>query len=153
MYNSSLGQFLELFDYAIDYSPPAQLVKDRVHNIVTWLTRRTYRYINRGLFERDKTTFKIMMCTRIMIKDKKLTVGDVSLFLKAGAGIEDRGKLFNWMEQKVWLNLKALSKHKFPSDTQAFFKALPDQMQRNDVAWRKWIDENEPESVPVPDGY
>ena len=57
------------------------------------------------------------------------------------------------MDQKVWLNLKALSKHKFPNDTQAFFKALPDQMQRNDVAWRKWMDENEPESVPVPDGY
>ena len=78
MYNSSLGQFLELFDYAIDFSPPAQLVKDRVFNIVSWLTRRTYRYVNRGLFERDKTTFKVMVCTRIMIKDKKLTGGDVS---------------------------------------------------------------------------
>jgi dynein heavy chain len=26
-------------------------------------------------------------------------------------------------------------------------------MQRNEAAWKKWIDENEPEKCPVPDGY
>jgi dynein heavy chain len=26
-------------------------------------------------------------------------------------------------------------------------------MQRNEQAWKKWIDENEPENCPVPDGY
>lgn len=34
MYNTSLYQFLGLFDYAIDFSPKAQLVKDRVNNII-----------------------------------------------------------------------------------------------------------------------
>lgn len=69
MYNTSLTQFLGLFDKAIDMSVKAQLVKERVINIRTELTRRVYYYINRGLFERDKTTFKIMMCTKILIKD------------------------------------------------------------------------------------
>jgi dynein heavy chain len=59
MYNTSLQQFLELFDYGIDASPKAQLVKDRVANIIQWMTRKTYRYINRGLFEKDKITFKL----------------------------------------------------------------------------------------------
>jgi dynein heavy chain len=62
------------------------MVPERVKIIVTWLTRRTYRYVNRGLYEKDKTTFKLMMATRIMIKDKKLSTSDVLLFLKAGAG-------------------------------------------------------------------
>jgi dynein heavy chain len=153
MYSTSLTQFLALYDYAIEASPKAQLIKERVQNITQWLTRRTYRYINRGLYEKDKTTFKLMMSTRIMIKDKKLNSADILLFLKAGAGMEDRAKLFNWMDNNAWLNLKALSKHKFLSDTQAFYKALPDQMQRNEAAWKKWIDENEPEKCPVPDGY
>jgi dynein heavy chain len=153
MYSTSLTQFLTLYDYAIDFSPKAQLIPERVKNITQWLTRKTYRYVNRGLFEKDKVTFKVMMATRILIKDKKLSTADVMLFLKAGAGVEDRGKLFNWMDQNAWLNLKALSKHKFLADTQAFYKALPDQMQRNEQAWKKWIDENEPENTPVPDGY
>lgn len=151
MYNTSLTQFLELFDFAINNSPKAQLVKDRVANITTWLTRKVYRYINRGLFERDKITFKLMVATKILIKDGKLTSGDVSLLLKAGAGIDDRQKLFNWMEQKTWLNLKALSKHKFSNDHTFFFKELPERIARNEPAWRKWIDENEPENAPVPD--
>jgi len=117
MYNTSLGQFLGLFDYSIDYSEKAQIIKDRVANIVNLLTMRTYRYINRGLFERDRNTFKIMMCTRIMIKAKQLNLGDVVLFLKAGQLADDKSKLFNWMQNDTWLNLKALAKHKFPSDT------------------------------------
>jgi len=96
-------------------------------------------------------TFKLMMATKILIKDNRLTPADVSLLLKAGAGIDDRSKPFNWMEQKTWLNLKALSKHKFNNDHTFFFKELPDRITRNDQIWRKWIDENEPENMPVPD--
>jgi dynein heavy chain len=151
MYNTSLAQFLGLFDTAIAHAPKAQLVKERVLNIRTELTWRVYRYINRGLFERDKTTFKLMMGTKILIKDGKLTNADVGLFLKAGAGIDDRNKIFIWMTDKTWLNLKALSKHKFANDHTCFFKELPDRIQRNDQVWRAWIEENEPEAVPVPD--
>ena len=32
-----------------------------------------------------------------------------------------------------------------------FFREIVDFMQRNEAAWRKWYDENEPESVPIPD--
>jgi hypothetical protein len=39
-----------------------------------------------------------MIATKILIKEGKLTGADVNLFLKCGAGIEDRNKPFNWME-------------------------------------------------------
>lgn len=73
MYNTSLQQFLGLFDYGILQSPKSNFIKDRVHNITQCLTYKVYRYISRGLFERDKTTFKLMMSTKILIKDGKLT--------------------------------------------------------------------------------
>ena len=91
-----------------------------------------YRYINRGIFERDKVTFKLMMCLKILIKEGKLTSADVNVFLKSGSGIDDRNKPFSWMEQKQWLNLKALSKHKFANDHTFFFKELPDRIARNE---------------------
>merc|ERR1719183_1423030 len=73
MYNTSLQQFLGLFDYGILQSAKSNFIKDRVHNITQCLTYKVYRYISRGLFERDKTTFKLMMSTKILIKDGKLT--------------------------------------------------------------------------------
>jgi dynein heavy chain len=151
MYNTSLSQFIELYEWSITNSPKAQLTKERVERITTWLTRKVYRYINRGLFERDKVMFKLMMATKILIKDGKLTSGDVGLLLKAGGGIDDRTKPFSWMEQKTWLNLKALSKHKFANEHTFFFKELPDKINRSEQVWKKWIDENEPENCPIPD--
>ena len=151
MYNTSLQQFLDLFDYGIDFSPKSNFIKDRVHNITQCLTYKVYRYISRGLFERDKTTFKLMMSTKILIKDGKLNQSDVGLFLKMGAGVDDSNKIFPWMDQTQWLNLKALSKHKFANEHSMFFKELQDKIQRNDQIWKGWIDENEPESTPIPD--
>jgi len=121
MYNTSLQQFLDLFDYGIDASPKSQLVKDRVANIIEWMTRKVYRYINRGLFEADKTMFKLLMCLKILIKAEKLAVADVNLMLKAGSGIDDRNKKIGWMNDKVYLNVLALSKHKFNGDFKATF--------------------------------
>jgi len=152
MYNSSLQQFLGLFDWSIIHSTKAQLPKDRVQNIINALTYKVYRYISRGLFERDKTTFKLMMSMKILIKDGKLTSQDVDILLKSGALAEERSPPpFSWMEEKQWLNLKALSKHKFAHDHTFFFKELPERLTRNDQIWKAWINENEPENTPVPD--
>jgi len=116
------------------------------------MNRKVYRYINRGLFERDKVTFKLLMATKILIKAGSLTGNDVGLLLKAGGGIDDRNNPFaSWMQQKNWLNLKALSKHKFGNDHSMFFKELPDRINRNEQVWKKWVDEAEPENIPVPD--
>ena len=151
MYNTSLQQFLDLFDYGIDKSVKTQLVKDRVANIINCMTYKVYRYINRGLFERDKVTFKLQMCLKILIKAGQLNQGDVNMLLKSGSGIDDRNKKFNWMDQKMWLNIVALSKHKFNNEPSGFFKDIVDKIQRYEKDWKKYLDENSPENVPVPE--
>jgi dynein heavy chain len=91
-----------------------------------------------------------MMTFKIQIKANVLTGADVSAFLKAGAGIDDRNKKYNWMDQKVWLNIVALSKHKFGNDRVFFFKDLPDKIGRDEKDWKKFLDENEPENAEIP---
>jgi dynein heavy chain len=69
------------------------------------MTKHVYRYVNRGLFEKDKITFMLMICFKILITAKKLTPLDVGAFLKAGAG-EDiktarpkpQGNQFNFLD-------------------------------------------------------
>lgn len=70
MYNTSLYQYLELFDYGIDNAAKAIRPEDRVVNIIECLSYRVYRYVNRNLFEVDKLTFKMMVCLGIMIQAK-----------------------------------------------------------------------------------
>jgi len=152
MYNTSLYQFLGLFDFSIDEAPKAQLQKDRVNNIIDTLTYKVYRYINRGLFEKDKITFKLMASLRILIEDGKLMPHDVQFFLKAGAGgSDDKTKPYAWMESSAWGNLKALSGHRFAKNNNIMFKDLPDRISRADAAWKNWIEENEPENSDIPE--
>lgn len=65
MYNTSLQQFIDLFEWSIDNAAAAPIQKDRVNNIIEKLTFKVYQYINRGLFERDKVTFKLMVSMKI----------------------------------------------------------------------------------------
>lgn len=152
MYNTSLYQFLELFDTSIDEAQKAQLLKDRVANIIDTLTYKVYRYINRGLFERDKITFKLMVSLKILVEDGKLMPHDIQFLLKAGAGAtEEKTKPYQWLDAKAWGNLKALSGHRFAKNNNIIFQSLPDRISRNEQAWKAWIEENEPENYPVPD--
>ena len=57
MYNTSLNQFLQKFDESIAGAQRAATPHERVRNIVDKLSYVVYRYVNRGLFEKDKITF------------------------------------------------------------------------------------------------
>lgn len=151
MYNVSLLQFLDLFYDGIDNSPKAQLVKDRVQNIIYAMTFKVYRYINRGLFEVDKATFKLMMCLRILMKEGILTGSDIGMLLKAGAATDDKNKKFNWIEKKTWDNIVALSKHKFGLEQIMFYKGIVDCISRSHPDWRAFYETDAPESDVVPD--
>ena len=92
-----------------------------------------------------------MISMKVLIKDGLLEQKDIQFFLKAGSALEDRNNLFNWMEHKAFLNLKALIAHKFGTQHGCFFKELSDRISRNEQIWRSWYGEDEPEEREVPD--
>ena len=47
----------------------------------------TYKYTMRGLFERDKLNFKIILCMKYHMIYEKITAGDISLYNKVSTGI------------------------------------------------------------------
>jgi len=154
MYNSSLDQFLQLFDESIARSEPAQQPSKRVEIIIKFLTFHVYQYVNRGLFEKDKTSFILMCCFKIYVTAGKITNNDVSQFLKAGAAVDaksERARPFNFITDKAWTNILALSRHCFGQDQVPFFRELPDFMQKNEQQWKQWVDRNDPENFPIPD--
>ena len=55
------------------------------------------------------------------------------------------------MDQKTWLNVLALSKHKFNNEPSGFFKDIIDKIQRYEKEWKKYLDEGAPELVAIPE--
>jgi dynein heavy chain len=148
MYQVSLQQFLVLFDYSIASSDRAPVAKQRISNIIDYLSFHTTCYIQRGLFERHKTIWTLMFAMKVQQVAGHLQDTAVQLLLKGGAALDlaaEKPKPFAWLPDKVWLNVLALSRgHRQFSD-------LPDSLNRNDVVWKHWYDEDAPESAKVPD--
>lgn len=107
-----------------------------------------YLYIQRGLFERHKLLFALMLANKVQVSAGRIKPADLDAFLK-GAGALDaagaRRKPKEWIPDAVWLNVLALG-----AGVEAF-RDLPDSVFRNDALWRAWYDREAPEAARVPD--
>ncbi|OQS05067.1 dynein heavy chain, outer arm [Thraustotheca clavata] len=148
MYQTSLDQFLTLFKKAMEVAERATLTSKRVAHIVETMTYLVYRFINRGIYEKDKLAFVLMITFKVFVTAEIMDPGDISLFIKAGANRNAQGekpKPYNWMSQAAWLNILQLSQEK------AVFKNLPVDIERSENAWRRWYEDNAPEMAIVPE--
>ena len=152
MYNTSLTQFLQKFDESIELAEKAATPQERVKNITMKLTYIVYRYINRGLFEKDKLTFLLMICLKILLIGGKITQADADLLLKSGRGLDKNSipppKLD--LDVEVWKNVIALSKHYYGKEHLCIFGDLPSDMDEKKNEWKAWLESTNPEKIPVP---
>jgi len=148
MYQVSLQQFLALFDYSIEKSPPAPLASKRVVNIIEFVTFHTTCYMQRGFFERHKQIWSLMLTMKIELIAGTLSQQAVQVFLTGGAALDLKGekpKPGEWMPDAVWLNVIALSRA-----LPAKFGDLPDTIGRFAQEWRAWYDDDAPEQQKLP---
>jgi dynein heavy chain len=151
MYQISLGQFLQWFDSSMVDSEKANLVAQRVENLIDHLSFNIYQNTNRGLFECDKLTFKLMVVMQVyqLERPDMLTPQMVQLLLRGGAGltqeqIQMHQKPFVWMQQNAWQNLVQLS---LDLD---FFGDMRNTIEQNVTEWKKWYEAEAPEEMEVP---
>ncbi|KAJ9508838.1 hypothetical protein QJQ45_028152, partial [Haematococcus lacustris] len=147
MYQTSLAQFNQLYEMSIDKSDRANMPSKRIHNIIEYMTYEIYLYIQRGLFERHKVIFALMLTNKILVSAGKIKVLDLDIFLKGGGALDInsvRKKPKDWIPDNVWLNIIALS-------SMDAFRDIPDSVFRNDGLWRQWYDQEAPETAKVPD--
>eukprot|EP00198_Chlamydomonas_reinhardtii_P012689 XP_001702026.1 flagellar outer dynein arm heavy chain gamma [Chlamydomonas reinhardtii] len=147
MYQTSLAQFNQLYELAIDRSEKANMPSKRIHNIIEYMTYEIYLYVQRGLFERHKIIFALMLTNKVLTSAGKVKATDLDVFLKGGAALDInsvRKKPKDWIPDSVWLNIIALS-------AMDAFRDIPDSVFRNDGLWRQWYDQEAPEMAKVPD--
>ena len=67
-------QFNQLYEQAIDRSDKANMPSKRIHNIIEYMTYEIYLYIQRGLFERHKIIFALMLTNKVLCSAGKIKV-------------------------------------------------------------------------------
>lgn len=85
----------------------------RIHFIIEYLTFEIFKYKSRGLYERHKYMFILLMCLKIDLDRENITYDEFQNFIKGGAALDLNTcpqKPAKWIMDMTWLNLVEISK-------------------------------------------
>lgn len=96
MYQTSLRQFLQVFDLSMARAARSPVAARRIQNIIDYLTFSTFSYTARGLYEKDKFLFTILMTLKIQLQAKAISAEEFQCFIK-GTGLA----FFNFLSREI----------------------------------------------------
>merc|ERR1711871_414803 len=148
MYQNSLKQFLDLFDRAMNEAELNPTVSVRCKNIIETATHITWFYFTRGVFERHKLLYTLLLALKIQLKAGEVKSDEFNMLMKGGAALDLKGqkrKPGDWLPDNSWLHLCQLG-YTFP-----VFKGVTSTILGNADGWKEWYDYEDPEIQTIPD--
>ncbi|XP_050528019.1 dynein axonemal heavy chain 8-like [Daktulosphaira vitifoliae] len=148
MYQNSLQQFIERFDLSLMKSEASLILSRRISNIIKTMTYDIFKYKCRGLYEKDKTLFTVIMTLKIDMEQQNITKDQFEYFIKGGASIDlnsIKPKPFAWITDICWMNLGLLQ-------TISPFQEILNIVSQNEKQWKTWYEKSTPEKEVIPNG-
>uniref|UniRef100_A0A5K3F774 Dynein_heavy domain-containing protein n=1 Tax=Mesocestoides corti TaxID=53468 RepID=A0A5K3F774_MESCO len=145
MYQYSLTWFVNLYINAIQDSNKSKILTRRIRYLQEHLDYKLYEEVCRGLFERHKLVFSLILCTRIGLAKNDMQLNEFLFFLTGGVGLENNipNPAPQWLLSTSWDELCRLSQ-------MAPFDGLKEHVIENTEEWKKFYDAKSPHLTPLP---
>ncbi|RNF08530.1 dynein, axonemal, heavy polypeptide 1 [Trypanosoma rangeli] len=138
MYQISLDFFKQLFVQTLQRTEKADTVEERVALLLPAMTLNFYSTVCRGLFEKDKLIFVVMMFVHIFRHEGLVRDAEWEFLLKGSEGrllVDADTDIWPlWMNEAAWNELTALSRA-LPEE----FAEIKDTVYDNEAEWSSWF--------------
>uniref|UniRef100_A0A6P7FR39 Dynein heavy chain 7, axonemal-like n=1 Tax=Diabrotica virgifera virgifera TaxID=50390 RepID=A0A6P7FR39_DIAVI len=136
MYQYSLDWFINLYIGSIQKAEKFKIIEKRCTCLINAFTFDLYNNITRSLFEKDKLLFSFLLCSKIMIAQKKLEENEFLFLLTGGVGGETTtpNPCPTWLLDRSWNEICRLE------DIPAF-KGFSSTISRDEEIWKEMYDD------------
>lgn len=142
MYQFSLKAFIVVFKRAIASTVEQVELCDRVESLIDSVTYAVHLYTCRGLFEKDKLTYKTQMVLQILLHAKKISTIELDFLLRSPY-IPTAQSPLDFLSNTMWGGIKTLC----GIDA---FRGLDKEMELKPKRWRAYIESESPEKERLP---
>ncbi|VVC38423.1 Dynein heavy chain, coiled coil stalk,P-loop containing nucleoside triphosphate hydrolase,Dynein heavy [Cinara cedri] len=145
MYQYSLNWFINIFIMTIETANRSSILHIRLEALNNSFTYNLYSNVCRSLFEKDKTLFSLIMCTTIMLAEKKIDKEELMFLLTGGVGLKNSipNPVPDWLLDKSWDEMCRLNELKT-------YHGIKDDFIREINDWKKYYDLNNHENSKFP---
>ncbi|XP_072386040.1 dynein axonemal heavy chain 7 isoform X2 [Diabrotica undecimpunctata] len=135
MYQYSLDWFINLYIGSIQKAEKFKIIEKRCTCLINAFTFDLYNNITRSLFEKDKLLFSFLLCSKIMIAQKKLEENEFLFLLTGGVGGETTtpNPCPTWLLDRSWNEICRL-------DNISAFNGFSSTILRDATIWKEMYD-------------
>ncbi|CAH8480381.1 unnamed protein product [Dicrocoelium dendriticum] len=142
MYQFSLKAFRTVFEHAIDTAPEAETEKERLASLLDNITYSIFVYTTRGLFEKDKLIFLVLMVLQVQIASKELSPVLMDFLLRYPV-VPDVKSPVDFLSDLNWGGVQTLVK-------MSNFRDLDKDIVASAKRWKAFLETEAPEKEKFP---
>uniref|UniRef100_A0A2S2QQU5 Dynein heavy chain 7, axonemal n=1 Tax=Sipha flava TaxID=143950 RepID=A0A2S2QQU5_9HEMI len=148
MYQYSLTWFINIFIMTVETAKKSKIINVRLEALKNTFTYNLYTNVCRSLFEIDKTLFSFIMCTTIMLSEKKIDKQELMFLMTGGVGLKNNipNPASNWLQDKNWDELCRL-------DELNTFKGIKNDFIQKVNDWKEYYDQADQEDSTFPNPW
>ncbi|GAA54008.1 dynein beta chain ciliary, partial [Clonorchis sinensis] len=142
MYQFSLKAFRTVFEQSIDTAPEADSDKERLISLLDNITYSIFVYTTRGLFEKDKLIFLILMVLQVQLASKELSPVLMDFLLRYPV-VPDVKSPVDFLNDLNWGGVQTLVK-------MSNFRDLDKDIIASAKRWKAFLETEAPEKEKFP---
>lgn len=145
MYQFSYSWFIEVYSESIQKAEKFKILEQRRCSLIKTLTYELHSKISRAISEKDKLFFSFLLCTNLLVAEKKVSLDEIELFVNP-EDAEEVSEGPEWLDQKFWQRICSLEKNDKYKDLSNFFID-------NQNSFKKIFDSRTPEEEVFPEPH